>query len=135
MVTTMGNGAAVEALPKTWRERSLLLKDWAAADGAAKAWEQAAAELEECLARHEAETLNLQEAAAESGFSADHLGRLVRLGRIPNAGRKNAPRIRRKDLPRKTGTAAPPSTAVLLPRARSELVRSVLQVRKAANDG
>lgn len=131
----MDNGVAVEVLPKTWRERSLLLKEWAAADGAAKAWEQAAGELEECLARHEAETLNLQEAAVECGFSADHLGRLVRLGRIPNAGRKNAPRIRRKDLPRKSGAAGPCSPQTLLPRDRSDLVRSVLQVRKAANDG
>lgn len=47
------------------------------------------------------ELLNLQEAARESGYSADHLGRLVRDGRIRNAGRPNAPRVRRGELPRK----------------------------------
>lgn len=130
----MGNEVAVEALPKAWRERSLLLKEWAAAEGAAKAWEQAATELEQCLTRHEDETLNLQQAAALSGFNADHLGRLIRLGRIRNAGRKNAPRILRKDLPRKNGSLAPASTT-FLPRERVDLVRSVLQVQRAANDG
>jgi hypothetical protein len=48
-----------------------------------------------------AELLNLRQASAESGYSPDHLGRLVRDGKIPNAGRPNAPRIRRTDLPRK----------------------------------
>jgi hypothetical protein len=42
-----------------------------------------------------------------SGYSADHLGELVREGKIPNAGRKNAPLIRRLDLPMKAGRRAP----------------------------
>lgn len=50
---------------------------------------------------YQAETLNLSNAARESGYSPDYLGRLVREGRIPNAGRPNAPKIRRSDLPRK----------------------------------
>lgn len=45
--------------------------------------------------------LNLAEAAETSGYSADYLGRLVRSGAIPNAGRNHAPRIRMEDLPRK----------------------------------
>ncbi len=49
--------------------------------------------------------LTLTEAAEESGFSADHLGRLVHDGKIPNAGRPGAPRISRRHLPRKTGAA------------------------------
>jgi hypothetical protein len=47
------------------------------------------------------EALTLSEAAHESGYSRDHLGRQVRAGRIPNAGRRNAPRIERRYLPRK----------------------------------
>jgi hypothetical protein len=47
------------------------------------------------------ELLDLRAAARESGYSADHLGRLVHAGTIPNAGRPHAPRIRRADLPRK----------------------------------
>jgi len=49
------------------------------------------------------EALSLPQAASESGYSADHLAREVRVGRIPNAGRRGAPRIRRGDLPRKPG--------------------------------
>ncbi|MCZ6888601.1 MAG: hypothetical protein O7H39_08905, partial [Gammaproteobacteria bacterium] len=44
-------------------------------------------------------TLSLTEAAARSGYSAAHLGRLLRRGTIPNAGRPGAPRIRVADLP------------------------------------
>jgi hypothetical protein len=51
--------------------------------------------------------LNLTQAGAESGYSADYLGRLVKNGTIPNAGRPNAPLIRRADLPRKAGTLRP----------------------------
>jgi hypothetical protein len=46
-------------------------------------------------------TLNLREAAKRSGYDHDHLGQLVRTGKIPNAGRTNAPRIRIGDLPMK----------------------------------
>lgn len=44
------------------------------------------------------ETLSLTQAAERTGYSADHIGRLVREGRLPNAGRKNAPRVRLRDL-------------------------------------
>lgn len=57
--------------------------------------------------------LSLPQAAARSGYSADHLGRLVREGRVPNAGRKGAPRVRVADLPRKPaclpGSERPPA--------------------------
>jgi hypothetical protein len=35
----------------------------------------------------------LAEASAQSGYSQDHLARLIREGRLPNAGRPHAPRI------------------------------------------
>jgi len=53
---------------------------------------------------YQAQPLTLGNAARESGYSADYLGRLVREGRIPNAGRPNAPKIRRSDLPRKASS-------------------------------
>jgi hypothetical protein len=85
-------------LPAAWRARAEDLKHWAAADGAACALERAAEELERVL-KAEAETLlTLTEAAARTGYSRDHIGRLVRTGAVANAGRKNAPKVRLGDL-------------------------------------
>jgi hypothetical protein len=44
------------------------------------------------------EGLTLAEASRRYGYSADHIGRLVREGKVPNIGRKNAPRVRPRDL-------------------------------------
>ena len=38
---------------------------------------------------------------SQSGYSADHIARLLREGKIPNSGRKAKPLIRRRDLPQK----------------------------------
>ena len=43
--------------------------------------------------------LTLKSAAAESGYSTEHLARLIRDGRIRNAGRRYAPRVYAIDLP------------------------------------
>ena len=95
----MNSTSGPETLPDTWRARAQKLRDWGSGDGLARAWELAATELEQSLRQLWDETLNLQEAARESGYSADHLGELVRQQKIPNVGRRNAPRIRRADLP------------------------------------
>jgi hypothetical protein len=63
--------------------------------------ERVVRDLEEVAAAEADAVLTLGEGARESGYSADHLGRLVREQAIPNAGRKGAPRIRRRDLPRR----------------------------------
>ena len=52
--------------------------------------------------REEADQLlTLTRAAQLSGYSAEHLARCIRTGKILNAGGKNRPRIRRADLPKK----------------------------------
>lgn len=67
--------------------------------------------------------LTLTEAAAEGGYSVDHLGRLVRQGKIPTAGRPGAPRIALEHAPRKAGVAPR-----LLPHQvdRTQIVRSAI---------
>ena len=67
--------------------------------------------------------------ARESGHSADHLGRLVRDGNIPNAGRSGAPRIARQHLPRKAGTTAPrlASRPKLRELSTGQIVQSVIE--------
>ena len=100
----------VERLAVAWRARAVDLRRWGAAEGAAVALEQAAAELEAALSQLANEPLSLREAALASGYSVDHLGRLVRNGTIPSVGRPNRPRIRRGDLPVKpTGRGIAPT--------------------------
>ncbi len=86
-----------------WRERAAYL-DQFGDPTSARLWRLAALELDAALKALGEETLTLVEAAALSGYSADHLGHLVRHGQLRNVGRKNAPRIRRADLPIRSPT-------------------------------
>ncbi len=77
--------------------------------------------------------LNLQEAAAESGYSPDHLGAQVRKGVIPNAGRPGAPKIRRSDLPRKASGLRPlPQAFRIVPATPGEVARAVVNSTNGA---
>lgn len=96
---------ALSELLSVWRCRADELSPYAPA--AAEAFRKAAEELQIALRDVAGELLTLEEAAAASGYSRDHLGRAVRTGKIANAGRANAPRIRRSDLPVKPGRLSP----------------------------
>lgn len=84
----------------------------------------------------ERDVLTLGEAAAESGYSTDHIRRLIRDGKLPNAGRRHSPLVRRGDLPMKPGhlrsgvlginNAAP---------SREQIVRAVVTSALGVNDG
>ncbi len=77
--------------------------------------------------------LNLTEAAKESGYSADYLGSLLRQGRIANAGRPHAPRIRRRDLPRKACRLPPPEPPIrLIGATPGQIARAVVDSKKGA---
>lgn len=86
-------------LVAAWRDRAAALRRYA--PEVANAWEDAAAELEASLRDFGAELLTLEGAARECGYRADHLGRLVKAGRLANLGRSGAPKVRRGELPRK----------------------------------
>ena len=86
-------------LPAAWRSRADQLERYAAS--AAEAFRTAAGELDAALRESENESLTLQEAARESGYSERRLRELLASRDIPNAGRKGRPRIRRGDVPRK----------------------------------
>ena len=108
-----------------WRTSAKLFREHEQATTAV-AYERCADALEDVLAQENEAPLNLQEAAAESGYSPDHLGRLVREGQIPNSGKPGAPRVARKDLPRKLDVA---------PRSpRTQIDRTQI-VRSAINEG
>jgi predicted DNA-binding transcriptional regulator AlpA len=63
--------------------------------------DQLLADLALATAEHHTALLTLTQAAHVSGYSADHLGRLVRIGELTNYGRSHAPRVRSGDLPRR----------------------------------
>lgn len=105
-------------LPTKWRERARFLREYGGDPPAAKAWEMAAEELEQALRTFRDEALTLTQAAAESGYTAGHLGQLVKQGKIPNAGRPNAPLIRRAELPTKSGLGRPRRNPSKLDRER-----------------
>ncbi len=83
-----------------WRAKAIDLRAFGAEEQA-KTLEWCAGGLEESLKEHDEESLNLQDAAAESGYSYSSLQGKVASGAIPNVGEKGAPRVRRRDLPRK----------------------------------
>ena len=119
----MNDRTSVEGLPANWRKQAKSLRRYGGETPAA-AIERCAADLEATLVERDETTFSLVEASRESGYSADHLGRLVRDGKIPNAGRPGAPRIALKDLPRKA--QAEPGL-VDKPRRRQVSNRQIVQ--------
>jgi hypothetical protein len=98
----------VLSLAVRWRAEAERLRRYGA-DAQGKTLEACAAELES-LAREVGErAVTLREAQELSGFSYSALEKMVRRGRLPNAGTKRRPRLRVADLPRKAG--APPIEA------------------------
>jgi len=83
-----------------WQLRAEKLMAWGAVE-LARLWVIAASELAEHEREHWLEALTLTQAANESGYTPDHLGRLLSEGRLENAGERNSPRIRRGELPKK----------------------------------
>jgi hypothetical protein len=67
-------------------------------DGAALAGE-IVSDLAMIAERDGSDQLTLTAASSLSGYTTDHLSRLIRQGSLPNAGKKGSPRIRRADLP------------------------------------
>lgn len=115
-------------LPAEWRAQAEGLREFGA-DAQAKALDRCANRLEEALRQEGDALLTLPEAAEESGYSSDHIGRLIREGRIPNAGRPGAPRIARRDLPLKAtqGHSAVPQHNRISDTSNAQIVQSIIE--------
>ena len=98
-----------------WRREQARFEELGALVDGAKLIGRILDDLETAQFSEESEELSLAEASRLSGYSTSHLSRLIRIGRLPNAGRPHSPRIRKADLPRK-----PP--ALRTPRQRVQLV-------------
>ena len=108
----------VQALAQRWRDDAVLLRR-RGAEAQATALESCASDLEEEDRRLSLETLTLEQAEGESGYSYGALQKMVADGRLSNAGGPHRPRIRRCDLPRKSsagreGTKGEPDLASLV---------------------
>ncbi len=91
-------------LPTTFTAIAADAREYTADDRAAAIWERAAEMVEESLRRSGLERLTLLEAALESGYTVDHLRRLIDERPIPNASVADGSRaILRMHLPRKPG--------------------------------
>ena len=110
-------------LPTVWRSTAQIFREHEETP-LALAYERCAAGLEEALSEESERPLTIKQAAHQSGYSVDHLSRLVREGTIPNAGRPGAPRIVQRDLPRKSGLAGEQQAGHLDP---TQIVRSAIK--------
>lgn len=117
----------VAAAAAIWRLRAEEERQLGA-EAQARTLEWCADQLETRAREWEDEKLTLEAAADESGYSRDHLSRLIAEEVLPNAGKKHAPRIRRRDLPRKPGHApqAAPSAAEPV-GSKTQMARSVVE--------
>lgn len=127
-------GPALSDLPAAWRARADELRRFAA-EPQAVALECAASDLERALAAWQNEALTLSEASAVSGYSADYLGTILREKPQLNAGRKGAPRIRRRDLPIKAAALPAARTASMLGATRMQIARAVANSDQEVSDG
>ena len=84
-------------LLRVWNERADFLHQYGDPNSA-RIWRTAAVELERALEAFGAETLTVDEAAKVTGYTPDYIRKQIAAGDLPNAGRKNAPRVRRGDL-------------------------------------
>jgi hypothetical protein len=96
--TTSPPTSTLAQLAAGWRTRATDLRRLAAAEGAARAFELAAEELQEWLTTWDNQLLNVADAAQAVGRHRDTVGNAVRSGRLTNHGTKHRPRVRRGEL-------------------------------------
>ena len=112
-------------LPTAFKAIAADAREYTADERAAAIWERAAEMVEESLRLSGLERLTLQRAAAESGYSRDHLRRLIDEGTIPDAsGADGSKAILRMHLPRKPGHGV----AAVRPTAASSRVQAARAV-------
>ena len=126
--------ASLQTLLDAWLRQAEALRRYGGGN-LALTLERCADELEATLRERDETTLTLTDAARESGYSREHLGRLVRDGKIPNAGRPGAPRIARRHLPRKRQDPDTPTGPRLAREQSRRQVASVGIVRSIIDKG
>ena len=75
-------------------------------DPLASALPEIARQLEDRARAYALQSLSVSQASEETGFTQDHLYRLIKTGQIEDVGTGGSRRIRRADLPRKGNSGA-----------------------------
>ncbi len=91
------------AIITRWEKRRFELAKVHAQDDGAALIEEFLGDLESLSGNEPA--VSLAEASRQSAYSADHLGELIRSGRLENHGRRHAPAVRLSECPKKTTLA------------------------------
>jgi len=91
---------------------------------------ECAADLERTMKAVDERLLSLSEASVASGYSTDHLGRLIRENKIRNHGRRGKPLLREGDLPHRASRVDASPQARYDPGADARALRS--RARKTA---
>ena len=119
-------------LPPRWTARATEMR-FLGQEPLAKLIEALLGEFETELAADATEPLTIAQAANESGYSEEHLRRLVREEQIPSAGRPNSPRIRRADVPIKPGHNSGNAYPKLLD-SKEQIARCVANSERGESD-
>lgn len=118
----------VSSITEAWSQRACEFDKHGLEPGA-KLIRTLIAELSEQSSHYLAEPLTLESASKESGYSPDHLARLVRKGILKNLGKKGAPRVSRRELPIRPALAQPALRLQLAPTSRHQVARSLIRKR------
>lgn len=121
----------VVALTEKWKEEARVLCRRGDVRGG-QLLTDVARELAEAIRTDQEQPLTLKEAADFSGYSADHLGRLIREGKLTNVGREGAPRVRRHEVPRKQRLAARTASSATQSDHLHTLVRDIANSKLGA---
>lgn len=98
----------IRSLIDKWRFEAEHMRVRYGDERAAHLLEAVAVELEAASRMETGRIVGLSEAVAISGYSRDHLRRLIRAGSIPNRGKRGAPLVSVFDLPVKAGACRVP---------------------------
>ena len=116
-------------ITESWRLRLADYRRFAAQVDGEKIATQVLADLASIGTDEAEETLSLTEASKEGGVSTRTLSRQIEQGKLENCGRKNAPRVRRKDIPRKTTIDSGDSTGALSLQVARQAISSKMSAR------
>jgi hypothetical protein len=124
----------LDDIVERWMARRDVAKSLGGLVDGARLCDEVLRDLEDLRRVSDGAILSLTDAAERSGYSREHLGRLVRAGRIPNAGRPNAPKIRIGDLPRKPGyLLRDPWPDDIASASTGQIVRSIVNLSKRSS--